>query len=304
MDSWHSYPSIFNLGHAAISELLSVQVIGEEKVDGSQFSFGVDEEGTLRVRSRGQEMNTEAPERMFAAAVQTAKDLLWRLWPGWTYRAEYLSKPKHNTLCYTRTPERNLILFDVNTGMDSYLSYDDKVAEGKRIGLEVVPKLFEGILAGQDLHQLIDHQSVLGGTGVEGVVFKPIGYNIFGRDKKVLMAKFVSERFKEVHSKEWRKENPTSADILGVIGARFTTEARWEKAVQHMKEAGKLESSPRDIGPLMKEVPEDILSECEEDIKAALWTWAWPHVRRQVTRGLPEWYKKRIAAEQLAGGQH
>lgn len=299
MNSWHSYPKIYNLGHAAVNDLIRVEVIGEEKIDGSQFSFGVDAAGELHVRSKGQEMDVQTPEKMFEAAVATAKDLSPCCHPGWTYRCEYLQKPKHNTLCYERIPIRHLILFDVNTSEEGYLLYDDKVAEGKRIGLEVVPKLFSGRLEGQDPQKLIEHQSMLGGSAIEGMVFKPAAYELFGVDKKVLMGKFVSERFKEVHSKEWRKENPTSADILAVIGLRYVSEARWDKAVQHLREAGVLENSPRDIGLLLKEVPADIVKECEEDIKAQLWKWAWPHIRRQVARGFPEWYKTKIAADQL-----
>ncbi len=39
--SWHSYPKIYGLGHKAITELLSDNVMVEEKIDGSQFSFGI-----------------------------------------------------------------------------------------------------------------------------------------------------------------------------------------------------------------------------------------------------------------------
>jgi ATP-dependent RNA circularization protein (DNA/RNA ligase family) len=36
-----SYPSIYALGHRAIRELFDGPVVVEEKIDGSQFSFGV-----------------------------------------------------------------------------------------------------------------------------------------------------------------------------------------------------------------------------------------------------------------------
>lgn len=36
-----SYPKIYNMGHAAIAELLLGEVTVEEKVDGSQISFGI-----------------------------------------------------------------------------------------------------------------------------------------------------------------------------------------------------------------------------------------------------------------------
>ena len=39
-----SYPKIYSLGHAAILDLLDGRVIVEEKVDGSQFSFGLFQE--------------------------------------------------------------------------------------------------------------------------------------------------------------------------------------------------------------------------------------------------------------------
>lgn len=49
----HSYPTIYNLGHRAIVDLLKGPVIVEEKIDGSQISFRKDEQGDLEVRSKG-----------------------------------------------------------------------------------------------------------------------------------------------------------------------------------------------------------------------------------------------------------
>ena len=59
----------------------------EEKVDGSQFSFGRFD-GELRVRSKGKEMVVDAPEKMFQRAVDQAKFL--PLTDGWTYRGRGL----------------------------------------------------------------------------------------------------------------------------------------------------------------------------------------------------------------------
>jgi hypothetical protein len=41
MTSWHSYPKLYAMGHRAIADLLLDDVIVQEKVDGSQFSFGL-----------------------------------------------------------------------------------------------------------------------------------------------------------------------------------------------------------------------------------------------------------------------
>lgn len=299
--SWHSYPSIFALGHRYVSELLLDDVLVEEKVDGSQFSFGVFiEEGglRLRVRSKGAEINTIAPDKMFSKGVAFVKSIENYVHVGWTYRGEYLQKPKHNALAYDRVPTNNIILFDINTGHEEYLSYEAKAEEAARLGLEVVPKVYEGKI--EDVTQfrgLLDRVSILGGQKIEGVVVK--NYARFGQDKKILIGKFVSEAFKETHAREWKAENPTRGDIVEKLIASLKTDARWHKAVQHLRERGVIEDSPRDIGHIIKEVPLDVEKEESDYIKEKLYEYAWPQIRRGVTSGLPEWYKQQLLARQF-----
>jgi hypothetical protein len=300
MDSWHSYPSIFNVGHREVATLLDDPVYVEEKVDGSQFSFGIDQNGDLRVRSKGAVMYADAPEPMFKRAVGTVKEITPLLHPGWTYRAEYLQKPKHNSLSYDRIPKKHLMVFDVNTAEADYLPYAEKHAEAARLGLECVPLVFEGKIDNlEQFRSFLDRESVLGGQKIEGVVVKPMGYDKFGRDKKCLMAKFVSENFKEVHSKEWKTSNPGHADVIDLISAQLTTAARWNKSIQHMREGGKLESSPRDIGALLSEIQKDVEKECADEIKERLFKWAWPVIRRRVCAGFPEYYKEQLLKAQF-----
>lgn len=298
----NSYPSIYNLGHAAIADLFKEPVIVEEKIDGSQISFGVTPEGELRMRSKGAPINTVVPEGMFAKGVEAVKSIQHLLVPGWTYRGEYLAKPKHNVLNYDRHPALHIILFDINPAPESYLGMDQKREEAARLGLECVPTLFRGsIMDPASLRSLLETMSVLGGQKIEGIVIKPEKYDLFGRDKEVLMGKFVSEAFRETHSKTWTKEydTPGGKDIIALIGAQYSSQARWQKAVIHLAEAGKLEHSPRDIGYLIPEVPKDIAKECTEEIKSALFEWAWPQLKRAVIRGLPEWYKEQLLKRQF-----
>lgn len=314
MDSWHSYPSIYTLGHSAIADLLLGPVCVEEKVDGSQFSFGVDDElvpghedlgyqRRIYVRSKGAVLHPDAPEKMFTEAVDTVKRLAPELRPGWTYRGEYLKKARHNGLAYDRIPAQHVILFDVNTGHETYLSQEDKRAEAARLGLECVPLLHVGELTDiAAFRAFLDQTSVLGGQLIEGVVVKPLGYDKFGRDKKVLLGKFVSEAFKEVQAKAWKQDNPGRADILDALTACYTSQARWQKALQHLRERGQIDDSPRDIGKLMAEVPQDIEQECRDEIAKALFDWAWPKVRRSVCRGLPDWYKDQLLRKQFEVG--
>ena len=295
LDSWHSYPSVYALGHAALTELFLDSVLVEEKIDGSQFSFGLFADG-YRARSKGAQLNLIAPEKMFIPAVEIIQSL--PLISGWTYRAEYMLKPKHNALAYDRIPTKHLIIFDINVGHEKYLVWDAKAEEATRLGLEIVPRLYEGLVTDiQHFRTLLETRSVLGGQKVEGVVIK--NYHRYGLDKKVLMGKFVSEAFKEVHAAEWKASNPASTDIVEGLITMYRTPARWQKALQHLRESGQIEDSPRDIGMLMREVPPDVEKECEQEIKAKLWAWAWPKIRRGIIHGLPEWYKDELLKKQF-----
>jgi hypothetical protein len=289
----------------------------EEKLDGSQFSFGLFpveqttqadvEAGTnfeLRIRSKGAVMNIDAPEKMFQKAADTVKALAPYLQPGWTYRAEYLARPGHNTLVYDRVPKQNLIIFDVSTGEEDYLGPDEKAAEAARLGLESVPVLARGGSTLESLRNIIDETvSVLGGQKIEGIVVKQLGPDyLYGQDHKMLIGKFVSERFKEAHVGAWKEKNPMSGDILIQLGKKYCTEARWAKAVQHLREAGQLEDSPRDIGKLLIEVQKDMGKEEQEAIQRDRWRWAHPHITRAATRGFAEWYKNELLRRQFEGG--
>lgn len=290
----HSYPSIFNMGHRAVSDLLKKPVYIQEKIDGSQFSFGL-LNGELVCRSKGAPITMAAPDKMFSKAVEVCKTLVPKLKEGWTYRGEYLAKPKHNTLAYDRTPIRNIILFDINIGLETYLSYEQVQNEALELGLEIVPLLYVGMVDGLEFFRsFLEKNSVLGGQKIEGVVVKPQDYNMFGQDKKCLMGKFVSEAFKEIHGGEWKKNNPSQKDILQTISMKYATPARWQKARIHLKEQGLITDSPKDIGILIKESVVDTLKECKEDIEAELWAYAREHISRQLTRGLPQWYKDEL----------
>lgn len=293
----NSYPSIYNLGHASIANLLKGEVIVEEKIDGSQFSFYKSQDGELQCRSKGAQINMLAPEGMFDSAIKTVQELASKMHCGYTYRGEFLQKPKHNALAYDRIPAKHIILFDVNSGLETYLSREEKEACAAELGLEIVRQLFVGRIEDvQQFRALLDTESVLGGQKIEGVVIKPKLYDLFGRDKKCLMGKFVSEAFREVHSKTWDLEHKTksSGDIIQNLAVQYGTCARWQKAVIHLKERAQIQQSPQDIGLLMKEVPEDVLKECESEIKDHLFKWCWPQLRRRLTRGLPEWYKEEL----------
>ena len=297
--SWHSYPKVFAIGHRAVQDLFLDPVVVQEKVDGSQISFGTFD-GVLKIRSKGAEIVPDAPEKMFAKGVETIAAIAPLLTGGWTYSGEYIRTPKHNVLAYDRVPRGHIVLFDVRYGDEQYHTPHDVMVEAERLGLEVVPTLFEGVIdSPEKLVVLLETQSILGGQKIEGVVVK--NYKRFGEDKKALMGKYVSEAFKEVHKGEWRAANPTKADVVQSIIAGLRTPARWQKAVQHLRDRGELLGEPRDIGALIKEVQEDTISECEAEIKELLYRWAKPNILRGIVGGLPQWYKDELMKKQFDG---
>lgn len=294
----HSYSKIYNLGHKEIADLLKGEVVVEEKVDGSQFSFGV-RDGVPYFRSRGAEIYPETTDKLFKAAVAyiiSVKDILVE---GWTYRGEVLHAPRHNTLTYDRVPKHNIVLFDieVNNGQN-YMPPQGKVLEAMKLDLETVPAFFVGeITDAAGLQSLLETDSFLGGCKIEGIVIK--NYNQFGNDKKALMGKWVRPEFKEIHQGAWKGANPSKGDVIEAMIQVYRNENRWEKAVQHLRDAGQLENAPQDIGKLIKEVQKDLMEECAAEIKEKLYEYALPKILRGASGGVPQWYKERLLKQQF-----
>lgn len=293
-----SYSSPYNLGHKATAEFFDgTQYYVQEKVDGSQISFGTygfDGNFRLECRSHNTQIDLDNPG-MFAPAVETIKQIWGNLLLNFTYRGEFLAKPKHNTLKYDRIPKGHIILFDVDKYDQDYMSYKELQQEAQRIGLECVPLIdvAQGIPPKEFYDRWLNTESILGGTLVEGVVLKlEPRYAVYGRDKKLLMVKIVSEAFKETHNKDWKERNPNRADVVDKIIADYGSVMRWQKAIQHLEEDGELVNAPEDIGKLLREIAVDFEKDCAEEIGQILWE----HFRKQILRGIqqgfPEWYKE------------
>lgn len=296
MSDLRSYPKVYNLGHRAIRDLFDGPVVVQEKIDGSQFSFGVID-GVLRVRSKGREIPLPSTDKLFAGAIATAERLKDQLIPGWIYRGEAMRAPKHNTLEYERAPEGNFVLFDIDRGLEDRVGGPDELTVVAEIlGLEVVPEFYRGEVADLDhLKELLEKGSMLGGP-IEGIVVK--NYNRFGQDGKMLMGKWVREAFKEQHRANWKPS--TKKDVVQQIVETYRHERRWEKAVERRRDNGELAGEPRDIGPLIQSVQRDVAEECADEIKEKLWEAYRKQIERGVTAGFAEWYKGRLAELQFA----
>jgi len=293
-----SYGKIHQVGHSNNRDLFQHELVVEEKVDGSQISFGlVDSE--LVICSKNCVIDQQ-DAGMFEAAVESIKKRRLCFQEGWIYRGEFLKSTKHNVLNYERIPTDHIVILDIEDDLGAHLNPAAKKEEARRIGLECVPLLHVGTISDMvEMRGLLERTSFLGVAKIEGVVFKAYGH--VNRDGKLLMGKFVNESFKEVHKQP--KTGKPHRDILEVMAGMYCTKTRWEKAVQHLKEEGRLDESPRDIGELMKAVNVDVLEECKEEIKEELFKWAWPQISKSLAVGLPQWYKNRLAEAAFTEGE-
>lgn len=292
------YSDIHAIGHKLLTNLFTGPVVVQEKTDGSQFSF-CQQNGQLSCRSRGQQIHLGEPG-MFSKAVETVRSLQGLLIENRIYRCEYIQKPKHNALTYARVPKGYLVLWDAEDMGQNYLAPEALTAEAIRLGLEPVPLIWEGVQSflgwnhGLEcwLTDMLDRESCLGGCKVEGIVVK--NYHQFGADHKILVGKFVSAAFKEIHREASKKLKPQHGDIVQQIAACYQTPARFNKVVQHLREAGQINGTPQDIGPLLKELHLDIAKECTDDIKDQLFKHFWKPVIREIAKTFPDFYKQQI----------
>lgn len=295
------FPKILHIGDKQIETLFNGPVEVTEKVDGSQLGFGK-VNGRLFVRSKGRELDLDNPDGMFINAVEYIKSIEERIPDNFTFYGEYLQKPKHNTLAYDKIPTNGISLFGVyNYGTKEFYPYSTIEEWAGKLQVDAVPVLKTGLCSPEEVLELVkDRTSYLGGQKIEGVVVKAYKPWLFlGQIPLTVMSgKYVTEDFKEVHHKSWKAEH-TGKGKLEVAVSQYKTEARWNKAVQHLRDAGNLTGTPKDIGGLIKEVKNDVTEEEKENIKNALWNIYGEQFTRAATEGLPQWFKEKLVKGEI-----
>ncbi len=274
-----SFGKVHPIWHRDNADLLDGFCYVQEKVDGSQFSFCMTD-GTVRFASRSREIPTD-DEGMFKAGCDAIREIRELLVDGWTYHGEYLSKPKHNILCYDRVPLKHVALWGVRDPQGELWSVQELAPAAAVLGMEAVPILLHGSgLTADRLGGLMDRTSFLGGSTIEGVVVK----------REQLAGKLVSDRFKEFKKSKAsvrKADNPVAACVASVA-----TEARFHKIVQHMKEEGSWSGDYSDIPWLCRELQKDVFEECEDQMKDIVWKSVERRVRKMLPGKLVPWYKK------------
>ena len=163
-----SYPKVLALGSTPIASILDGPVEVTEKIDGSQFGFGM-VGSQLVIRSKDKIINETAPEAMFIPAVQQARRMAdAEILPNnHFFHAEFLGHPRQVTLAYDRVPRNNLMLFAVQDEHGNFLHHEDLVDFSEHLDIEAIPLLALGTFSVDDLVAMLDAESELGGPKIE-----------------------------------------------------------------------------------------------------------------------------------------
>ena len=293
------YPKVLSLGSFRTEHALNGIVTIQEKVDGSQFRWGTEDGKELIICSKNRRIQPEQ-----AGMFKLGVDHLISMWeklgssyqivgtlPLWFF-GEYLSKPKHNTLCYDNVPKNNIVLFDVYRGTD-YVPRDAVKEYAKHWDVDAIPEFYNGTITRASLHEFHEKESYLGGTKIEGIVIKNYNEIIeINGQVRPLITKYVSTEFREKHGSN-PDHKPLRATIEEWIQG-FKTEARWEKAVQSLRDDNKLIGEPRDIGNIIKQVILDIDEEETDNIKEYLFSRYIKPIHATAVSRVAEWYKDKL----------
>lgn len=282
------------------------QFIMEEKIDGSNFRFSFNKESGVKVGSKNVDMTDTSPQ-MFKSAI----DWVYEEINQEAYRhileflnadeiiiyGEFLAKPHHNAIIYSRIPQHNIILFDVMVD-GNYGNYDVLRYCGNVLGLEIVPELQtkSEMFSIGELSQIVNNtKSVLGDTLIEGVVVKSYDSRMHIRKHDYpFMVKYVRDEFKELNRQNWKQQKADENPVQHILNA-INKEKVWEKARQHAKDDGKLEGRMQDMRVLFDYLNTDIEHQWKEAMKEELWTVFEREIQSRMSKGFPEWYKESIS---------
>lgn len=236
-----------------------------EKVDGSEFSFKVQDEyveeegGKKEVKRSIKFFNfnkeKDNSDSNFSKAVKALSEDISMYNPNYMYHSETIPKRRANVIQYDRVPRKYVQIFAIQEGKRRF-TFPEVMKEAERIGLETVQVLHDNI-TNPTLRNPVDIcleliskaekgeiESSLGGP-IEGVVltcvnFKKIHPNsaLYPEFNKTIFVKFkfVTKLFKEYRDATKSDDTRifTPSQSIRWIGWNFDLHARLNKAKQRL----------------------------------------------------------------------
>lgn len=302
------YPKVLSLGQPLIADIFSHPVEISEKVDGSQCRIQLTED-SVKCGSKNVGI---ADEKMFRLAHEQA-ERIWNEKVWWTFGdditlfAEFLNKEKHNVLIYGRVPLNNLYLFGAMVD-DRHLQTDELIEIAKELQIEP-PHILAAesdVKSQSDIEEYLKVDSCLGNTILEGVVIKQyhetypallastqafFGYPMAG--------KLVRDDFKERLDKEWsgKKQRETP---LAKVTTEFLTDARFNKAIQHLADEGRITYEMNNLKDIIPEFYRDLVDEEHDEIVKIAMEEFWRQLKRKCDSFSVQEWKRYLVEKQFS----
>lgn len=271
----------------------------EEKLDGSQLSFMLNDDGELNFYCRNRPAGKN--NSVFSKSIDMLQLLKPKMKPNIMYHGESIIKPRHNTVTYDRVPKYYWIMYDVQLPDKTFLNRPLVEHFAKELGVEVVPVLFNNaeeqttisaIEIAQDFISKIEAgelESYLGGIP-EGVVIKHPKFESDNSTFSATKLKVVTNKFKEAHMAKKPKNLNTESDFCSWLGEQFNTQARFHKAYQHCRDRDQLTGKKeKDIYKIVQDLDQDFEDEWQELCKQYLWAEYKDKIQKSARKDFSDW---------------
>jgi len=197
-----------------VRELLSDDVLVEEKIDGANLGFSVDEHGTLRAQNRGTYLSLDDGQGQWKPLKRwlapRAEDLAEALFPDLMLFGEWCYAV--HSVRYTRLPDW-FLTFDVYDRVSGqFWSVARRDALASTLGLAVVPRLGAGRFDLLQLEALLGNSRLADGPAEGLYVRRDVGEHLVAR------AKLVRGEFVQAIDQHWSKKALVPNALQGNAG--------------------------------------------------------------------------------------
>jgi len=268
MTQFKKYPKIYRLGSEETSDFFKFvddSVVVEEKVDGGNGCFWIDEDDAIHVSSRNRDLTNENDAKTFAKQRATLMEILRGkdINKDYYYYIEWMAT---HTIRYDNVPDVIGLDIRMKRSMDEdecglFLGRDTRVHLFEELDIENIPLVWRGKindLQKMKIEDLIGPSKYYSGK-MEGVVLK--NYN---RKAKMgnhqLYAKVVADEFKENNKAVFGGVREKNTDTNKIVEA-YCTEARIKKHIQKLLNEENLPLGMELMKYLPRNVGQDILVE-------------------------------------------
>lgn len=185
-----------------VNQLLTHDLVVEEKVDGANLGFSIDESGTLRAQNRGAYLARESKQpqwKPLARWLQPREDAIGEaLFPDLMLFGEWCYAV--HSVRYTRLPDWFLVFDVYDRATGEFWSAARRDALAGELGLALVPRLGSGRFDLPRLRALLGTSQVTEGPAEGLYVRRDEGARLISR------AKLVRREFVQAIDEHWSKK--------------------------------------------------------------------------------------------------